>query len=1546
MEHGSVRELLHASATDADAVRQYLQLIESDELNGLLDGITPRDCSNKGKKKLDFVVQEEWLPLVHLLVHCETTRLRAASRIIQVLRQGSPSELESMQLLTEINLGYSKALDELHEIKHLKVQHLVKRRKLLEEIHVVLEIVSSFLEEVVRDAKPSTSKVLPQLLGLVPYFIGMSGELSDEIRISDKLAKLLELPWSCQTVPRLLDVLVENSALMSREGWQMLQENVERMVTTSPEIAGETMNSVIRECILVANVTNEYKWIDIARYLLTQLPVHLRQEAEFNLQMSFNQTPRIVTLVCQSIRCSKEFESSKVDRVEASSGVKDIEGGTLYLKADWRDLYLLLHSLQASKPILHHRILSSRVATEASVFAEIEELASWIVLREFKAFFHTAANDLLTKRGMETTKKHVFAQVELLLHFGGKQTYSREWKALLLMDIVFFWIEQCNSTKAVDKVRTLNFPLLLLFMQAIFETAPETRSEMLSSLFERSLLATQRKIAKIAISQIFSFQSGKLFPHLSAIQDWLTLQFQRSFDSARDFFLIASHLALIYKDLYNFLMVFLRKQLSTSNRLYQEFAVDIWCSWLENRLSFNEQQEEEIISALKTSVVACRNIQAWSYGRLQELFRLCDVSIQGPTISMRRSSWEEFYSFLSLEVSKFIVPTASAIINYDNKNDDAAEEDDDDGNVSQFHFSSLDVFYQQNASLDGAATTGLIFQKLLLCLIQFEKAVIRSKISSESLPIDVLNENDSDITQWLIDVVSNWKFLFLWICQDSDSLITQSPHEENCMKKVLWKLVARTYIGCGICNIAIEILLRDIGPTDERTESEINTEFDRETSDISVWSLLEVEFSLHRMLKILVSRYANKLGTSLAQEYIRAALSGLHRVLQFHRIKLLFAINKTFQETLSLDSSQLGRLNGMSYEAVLFLLDSCCKMNTDEESHGAQDSCDCKGDGLEAGQLLEILLGIYATVRGRVLLFTKPLQRDGSDSLTNGEYDERDKNKCSVQFSLYTESISANFPPLARHLVAPGKSVKTVVLLDTKEGEVMLGHICAAIGRILDVMIKTVSITAVHDQLGQVLIKIPWNRAPRALDYDSSNSFGRLSHYFFSDVQECIQRNQFTKLSVSCASLSIQLRDLAAEMANNNVVCRDSNILSSGAYDVLCDNVVYNLRLLRLLLNACLPTHLALHIQGFMVLSDKIEGIMQAIIIYSAKCTNTSARISTSFGQRELPIQNRKRRTETLVRRKRIRQNNTRDSLEQSMESKSESDFFDSSDSARPNKTSANSDLNANGVEANQSFSRDNDRVPHLQSPSSQSIAILAVLAVLEQSQTTMLSLMTLKNKNDGLGLFPSCQEALNYIRIHEFVIETIVKNREIVCENRKVPLKILHIIELSLRIGKASGMVQKGYKPELSLIADTTSYIYEHSVTSALTSRAWVDGVKDASQDSATKTKLSATLLKLDVFLLQVPSTVQIWLKEDTVCDEAKERLKALVAVVRKKLSPADEKSFQRGKGKSRQRLLGVVPLIKKRRKRLRSRHPIIDAFLNEEDGADAFADLEDFIE
>ncbi|RQM16438.1 hypothetical protein DD237_003351 [Peronospora effusa] len=1267
-------------------------------------------------------------------------------------------------------------------------------------------MVFSFLEDVVRSKEKG--KVLLQLLGLVLYFLGLIGEISGRefCTVTENLTKLLEMPWSYQTVPSLLNVL----------------ENVERMVTTSPEMASETMNPIIRECLLVANVTGDHKWIGTARYLLRQLPVHLRQEAEFNLQMSFNQSPRIVSLVCESIRSSKKSERHDA----ASSQCDDPQSGTADLKIDWRDLFLLLHSLQASKPILHHRTSFTRVATEASVFTEIEQLAWMIVHSEFRAFDSSASSTEMSSRGLrKTVAKHVLDQVELVLNFGGKQIYAHEWKALLLMDIAFFWLEQSSPTSDVDKMALSKSTSALMLLQAIFETAPETRSEVLSSLFERSQHPAQRK--------------------------------------------------------------------------------------------------EEIVSALKNSVIALHDIQAWSFGRLEQVFRCSGATVDGPVISLRKSSWEELHRFFFQEVGKFILPTMG-IIDFENKDleDCANEYDDEDSGLLRFRFSSLDAFYQQNASLDGAASTGLIFQKLLSCLIKFEKGIFLSKVSSEGLSIMGLSENDSDIKQWLVDLVSNWKYFFHWICQDSDQLLNQSAQGRACEKSTWWKLIARVYIGCAICNITLDMLMWNwsVENSSERdTDNEGLTAFDTDDCEISVWSLMEVEFSLHRMIQKLVSHYGNEMETNLSKEFVRSASYGLHRALQAAKLNILTAIKSTLQGSGALKAADLKRPNGMSFDAVLFALDSCYSTHGDEGLFGALCPWVSEDDGLkEASSILEVLLCVYINVRDRIV----PGSNVSSADNARLEGSAKDESACRQQFSLYADSISAKFPASARHLVLPGKSAKPVVLLDTKSGEEMLEHVCAAIGRTLETMIKSTGLHSVHNKLGQTLFKLSWTDSREIEEVGGKNNFARLSRNILVDVKTCIQLNGLTKLAVSCASLSKRLLGNAADMVqfDCSTDCSDSHKLSSLAYDILCDNVVYNARLLRLLMNICLPTHLALRIKTFVALESKIEGIVQTCLINSADDGDAS---STTNHQRRPALKALKEKRDGPARRKRLRQDfDARSSYDLSEDSDFGSDASYSSVSDVSDDANAIINSHTSGSRRDQDALPNRDRVPHLHSRATQSIAIVAVLTLLEQSQSTLLNAITAKNGGSEPISFPHYQEIVGYNRIHGLVNKLISDYRDISWETRNVLLKVLHMIELGLRIGKASGSMQrKGGDPDVGTWHDSTISIYESSVTSALRSRAWVSGIKDASQDSGTKTKV-------------------------TLSDALKERLKAIVTMVKERITPIEHSSVRYGKAKARQRLVGVVPIVRKRKKRLRSRHPVIDAFLNEEDGADAFADLEDFIE
>ena len=90
-----------------------------------------------------------------------------------------------MQLLTEINVGYSNALDKLQELS-ATTRQVVQRKKLLDEFHVVLDMVFSFLEDVV--SSKEKGKVLSQLLGLVPYFIGLIGDISAGDRAARKVS--------------------------------------------------------------------------------------------------------------------------------------------------------------------------------------------------------------------------------------------------------------------------------------------------------------------------------------------------------------------------------------------------------------------------------------------------------------------------------------------------------------------------------------------------------------------------------------------------------------------------------------------------------------------------------------------------------------------------------------------------------------------------------------------------------------------------------------------------------------------------------------------------------------------------------------------------------------------------------------------------------------------------------------------------------------------------------------------------------------------------------------------------------------------------------------------------------------------------------------------------------------------------------------------------------------------------------------------------------------------------------------------------------------
>lgn len=132
------------------------------------------------------------------------------------------------------------------------------------------------------------------------------------------------------------------------------------------------------------------------------------------------------------------------------------EEGAFRVELEWRDLIFLFHALQVSKPILHHRTTSSRIATDATIFTEIDKL-TWSIFRLEMARCERSSSSSAAavnppagfhhhRPAMEFAK-YLTDKVAQILTFGGKQVHAREWKALLLMDFAFFWMEEAERTR-------------------------------------------------------------------------------------------------------------------------------------------------------------------------------------------------------------------------------------------------------------------------------------------------------------------------------------------------------------------------------------------------------------------------------------------------------------------------------------------------------------------------------------------------------------------------------------------------------------------------------------------------------------------------------------------------------------------------------------------------------------------------------------------------------------------------------------------------------------------------------------------------------------------------------------------------------------------------------------------------------------------------------------------------------------------------------------------------------------------------------------------
>jgi hypothetical protein len=166
---------------------------------------------------------------------------------------------------------------------------------------------------------------------------------------------------------------------------------------------------------------------------------------------------------------------------------------------------------------------------------------------------------------------------------------------------------------------------------------------------------------------------------------------------------------------------------------------------------------------------------------------------------------------------------------------------------------------------------------------------------------------------------------------------------------------------------------------------------------------------------------------------------------------------------------------------------------------------------------------------------------------------------------------------------------------------------------------------------------------------------------------------------------------------------------------------------------------------------------------------------------------------------------------------------------------------------------------------------------------------------------------------------------------------------------------------------------------------REWFSfSMKNSIEVAKIKSKFSALTLKVDIFILDIPSMMDTLMKELTrhqsvfvqntdktiqetfITDstikprrtrQIYEKIKlfssqVIMEIASFQANVSDKKPLSQFKQKKKQankrqrEALRIVPVLKKKRTRLRSRHAYIDECLRDENGEDAFADLEDFIE
>lgn len=861
--------------------------------------------------------------------------------------------------------------------------------------------------------------------------------------------------------------------------------------------------------------------------------------------------------------------------------------------------------------------------------------------------------------------------------------------------------------------------------------------------------------------------------------------------------------------------------------------------------------QEEIVSALKNSLQVCREVQAWALGRLEQIFR-SEKQKEQRKVQLRRSSWEEIHRLLTSHISQFIQPRSSSSAQRTVSNDggvanqgdgsgdecDDEEEDDEDGHSSQhtkrFQIRSLDHFYRQNTSADGAATVGLVFQKALSCLLSFEAAASATATCKDGLPVPTMMGTGSMI-HWVTDFVSNWEFFFHWISQrDEDNALRgsgtaasrrSSSEVQAFDKKVMWQLLSRIGIGCALCSVAIDhILWRK-----DSDRQHMHRPHGQDGDQLSVWALLEVQFSLHRLLRKLITVHGAAIDVKLSKEHLSASFCGVSSVLDARSAQTIAEINSTLafhpdtvedgEEEVDERDLSSGRSGGLSFDGVLFALDSCCCSSYgDEKSSSILSSASASAfkqrqqSGAEGGGLgiLKSLLNLYFNVRDRV--FANPNAAD-------------DHSSSRSVFTVYADSLVAKFPKPMRHLVAAPKNAKQVVLLDAKSAEDILVRVFTAIGRVVDAEVEAEGVSEVDRQLQQIMSCGSEGEQQDALH----SGFLALAAMFLEDLKAFMSFDELTKLKLTSVLLVKRLCDHGAAgspSANTNAFALEMLRLSSVSYEIMCEHVVYHLPLLRVLLSICFSVAIGKSVEAVVELNGVLEGFLLATGFELEAAAppwtivSNSATITKSKEPKVKVRSSSSKERSFAKKRKRLRQLSMDDSSDSIVENR-DGDEHEETGSIGPQ--------------------------PHLASSEAQSAAIHALVTLLDVSQATLFKCASTRQSGFAELRRPAQQSILLYIPSSHQVLHALLTAKDVSWVNARVLVKLLSAIEWGLRIGKACLAVTAtktgGGRHPFAWWSRVSIELFEACVQMGLRGRTWTNSLKESIKDAATKTRVGAAL-------------------------------------------------------------------------------------------------------